>query len=64
MDVAGVIAQAEAGGANIGVTNDVGFVVTEHGPVIMAIFCEDQADPHKGERIIGDIAQALLGRSA
>lgn len=43
------------------VTNDVGYVMTGRGPVIMAIFCEDMADPHEGERIIGDIAQALLG---
>ena len=44
-----------------GVNNDVGYVVTEPGPVIMAIFCENQANPHDGEQIIGDIASALLG---
>jgi len=44
-----------------GVTNDVGYVITEQGPVIMAIFCEDQPDPHDGEQIVGEIAHALLG---
>ncbi|MDP9095027.1 MAG: class A beta-lactamase-related serine hydrolase, partial [Pseudomonadota bacterium] len=46
-----------------GVTNDVGYVMTKDGPVIMAIFCADQADPHAGEQIVGDIADALLGMS-
>ena len=35
-----------------GVANDVGFVMTDHGPVIMAIFCENPVDPNEGERII------------
>ncbi len=45
-----------------GVTNDVGYVMTARGPVVMAIYCENQPDPHEGERIVGDIAQALLDR--
>ena len=46
-----------------GVTNDVGYVVTEQGPVIMAIFCDNQPNPHDGERIVSDIAGVLLGLS-
>ena len=44
-----------------GVTNDVGYVVSDQGPVIMAIFCENQPNPHDGEQIVGEIANALLG---
>lgn len=47
-------------GSLSGVTNDVGFVMTAAGPVVMAIFTERLADPHEGERVIGDIARALL----
>lgn len=50
-----------------GLTNDVGFVMTDRGPLIIAAFCE-LPDPHEGEQIIGDIARALLadvgGRAA
>jgi beta-lactamase class A len=44
-----------------GVANDVGFVITDTGLLIMAVFCENLQDPNEGERIIGDIAGALLG---
>ncbi len=44
-----------------GIVNDVGYVMTDRGPFIMAIFCESLTDPNEGERIIGDIARALLG---
>ena len=44
-----------------GVANDVGFVMTDRGPLIMAVFCENPPDPNEGERIIGDVAKALLG---
>lgn len=44
-----------------GIANDVGYVVTDRGPVIMAVFCENPLDPHEGELIIGDIAKAVLG---
>ena len=40
--------------------NDVGFVMTGRGPLIMAVFCEAVTDPNDGERIIGDVARALL----
>ena len=43
-----------------GVVNDVGFIMTERGPLIMAVFCEAVTDPNDGERIIGDLARALL----
>jgi beta-lactamase class A len=41
-----------------GVVNDVGFIMTAAGPLVVAVFCEAQADAHAGERIIGDIARA------
>jgi beta-lactamase class A len=43
-----------------GVVNDVGFVMTPRGPLVLAAFCESVADAHAGERIIGDIAKAAL----
>ena len=43
-----------------GVVNDVGFVVTASGPVILAVFCEAVADPLAGEAIIGDIARVAV----
>ena len=46
-----------------GVTNDVGFVMTGRGPIIIAVFSENVPDPNDGERIIGGISQALLGKS-
>jgi len=47
-------------GSLTGVTNDVGFIVTDRGTLIISIFCERQADPHLGEQIIGDISRAAL----
>ena len=51
-----------------GVTNDVGFIMTPHGPLILSIYVEIAdpiageaiADPIAGEAIIGDIARAAL----
>ena len=43
-----------------GVVNDVGFIMTAHGPVILAVFCEGVADPHAGEQVIGAIAKAAV----
>jgi beta-lactamase class A len=43
-----------------GVVNDVGFIMTAHGPLILAIYCESPSDAHTGEQIIGDIAKAAL----
>jgi beta-lactamase class A len=47
-------------GSISGVVNDVGFIATEHGTAIISVFCEQQADPHLGEQIIGDISRAAL----
>jgi beta-lactamase class A len=43
-----------------GVCNDVGFVMSESGPVILSVFCENPPDQHSGEAIIGDISRAAL----
>jgi beta-lactamase class A len=43
-----------------GVANDVGFVVTEQGTLVISIFCEGLTDNHVGERIIGDISRAAM----
>ncbi len=43
-----------------GVCNDVGFVMSERGPVIISIFCENPPDAHAGEAIIGDISRAII----
>lgn len=42
-----------------GVVNDVGFIETARGPMIVSIFCE-HADRHLAEQTIGDITQAAL----
>jgi beta-lactamase class A len=44
-----------------GVANDVGFIMTDHGPLVLAVFCEGLPDGPTGEQIIGDIANAALG---
>lgn len=43
-----------------GVVNDVGFIMTAKGPLILSIYCEKPVDPLAGEQIIGDIAKAAL----
>jgi len=43
-----------------GVTNDVGFVMTERGTLIVSVFCEALPDPHVGEQLIGEIARAAM----
>jgi beta-lactamase class A len=47
-------------GSIAGVTNDVGFVASDRGTVIVSVFCEDLADQHVGEQVIGDVARAAL----
>lgn len=47
-------------GSVTGVTNDVGFVSTPRGTLLLSIFCEDLADQHVGERVIGEISRAAL----
>lgn len=43
-----------------GVTNDAGFITSERGTLILSIFCEDLADQHVGEKVIGDISRAAM----
>jgi len=43
-----------------GVVNDVGFVMTDSGPVIISVYCEQLTDPNWGEQIIGDLSRAAL----
>lgn len=43
-----------------GICNDVGFIMTATGPLILAVFCEALPDPHTGEALIGAIAKAAL----
>jgi len=45
-----------------GVVNDVGFIVNDRGPLVVAVFCERLADAHTGEQMVGNIAQAALSR--
>ena len=40
------------------VTNDVGFIMTRHGALILSLFCHKPPDPHAGEAIIGEISHA------
>ncbi len=48
-------------GSVAGVTNDVGFVMTDLGTVIISVFCEGLPDQHVGEKVIGDISRAAMG---
>lgn len=43
-----------------GVCNDVGFIATDEGTLILSIFCEDLPDTHVGEKVIGDISRAAM----
>ena len=43
-----------------GVTNDVGFVETPAGRIIIAAFCEDFPDQHDGEFAIGELSRAAM----
>jgi beta-lactamase class A len=47
-------------GQTEGVTNDVGFVMTERGFLVISAFCEALPDQHVGEKFIGDITSAAL----
>ena len=44
--------------------NDVGFVVTGRGPVILSLYCERPADTLAGEQIVGDLSRAVLAAIA
>jgi beta-lactamase class A len=43
-----------------GVTNDVGFVMSDRGFLIISVFGEDLPDQHVGEQLIGDLTRAAL----
>lgn len=43
-----------------GVTNDVGFITTERGRLILSVFCDGLPDQHVGEKVIGDISRAAM----
>jgi beta-lactamase class A len=45
-----------------GVVNDVGFIMTAKGALILSVFCEGPTDAHTGEQFIGDIVKAALDR--
>ncbi len=47
-----------------GAVNDVGFIMTAKGPLILSVYCEKPADTLAGEEIIGDIAEAALAAVA
>jgi len=43
-----------------GVVNDVGFVMTPRGPVVLAVFCEGAGDSLAGEEVVGDVSRAVV----
>ena len=43
-----------------GVTNDVGFITTPDGTLVISVFCEGMPDQHAGEAAIGNITRAAL----
>jgi beta-lactamase class A len=43
-----------------GVSNDVGFITTDRGTLIISVFCEALPDEHVGEKLIGDLTRAAL----
>jgi beta-lactamase class A len=47
-------------GSVSGVTNDVGFITTERGTLLLSIFCEGLPDQHVGEQAIGEISRAAM----
>lgn len=47
-------------GSVTGVTNDVGFITTDRGTLLIAVFCEGLPDQHTGEKVIGEISRAAM----
>lgn len=43
-----------------GVTNDVGFITTDKGTLLVSVFCENLPDQHVGEQFIGDVSRAAM----
>lgn len=50
-------------GSHTRTVNDVGFVMTDAGPLIVSIYCEDMPDVVAGEIAIAEITRALMGVS-
>jgi beta-lactamase class A len=47
-------------GSLLGVTNDVGFVQTADGTLVVSVFCEDLASEEEAERVIAEIAREAM----
>jgi beta-lactamase class A len=47
-------------GSIAGVTNDVGFVTTPNGTMVIAVLCEGFPDQHAGELAIGEVTRVAL----
>ncbi len=47
-------------GSLIGVTNDVGFVQTADGTLVVSVFCEDLGSDEEAERVIAEIAREAM----
>lgn len=47
-------------GSVANVTNDVGFITTARGTLILSVFCAGLADEHTGEQAIGEISRAAF----
>lgn len=43
-----------------GVTNDVGFISTSKGTLVLGVFCENLPDQHVGEQFIGNVSRAAM----
>jgi beta-lactamase class A len=56
----GAIRWGSKTGSVAGVTNDVGFILSPNGRLILAVYCENFPDQHTGEQVIGDISRAAL----
>ena len=46
-----------------GVANDVGYIISPNGRLVIAVFTEQFADTHVAEFVIGDIARAAMADS-
>jgi beta-lactamase class A len=47
-------------GSLLGVTNDVGFVQTADGTLVVSMFCEDLGSEEEAERVIAEIAREAM----
>jgi beta-lactamase class A len=51
-------------GSIAGVTNDIGFIETPAGRLLLAVFCEGFPDQHDAEQVIGEVARAAWEATA